>query len=140
MPERRPDRTLGPIGAYSHDTFWDWAAKGELRLQKCGSCGEIAWPVVAACETCGSAQLEWARMSGRGSLVSWCTFERDYNRGMLPVPWDTVLVELEEGALFIGNPQGFSWPEMTVGMPVEVAFVAAEDAAGPFSLPVFRKA
>lgn len=135
MAERRPDRTLGP----GHDTFWDWTAKGELHLQQCASCGEIAWPVVKACECCGSAELEWKPMSGRGKLVSWCTFERDYNRGMLAIPWDTVLVELEEGALFIANPEGFAWPEMTVGMPVQVAFVAAEDGAGEFALPVFHK-
>lgn len=135
MAERRPDRTLAP----GHDTFWDWTAKGELRLQQCRHCGEIAWPVVKACEACGAGELEWARMSGRGKLVSWCTFERDYYRGLLPLPWDTVLVELEEGALFIANPLGFSWPEMEVGMPLEVAFVPAEDKAGAFMLPVFRR-
>lgn len=136
MAELRPDRTLGP----AHDTFWEWTAKGELRLQRCGACGEIAWPVVRSCEACGSAALEWTKMSGRGELASWCTFERDYYRGLLPLPWDTILVELEEGALFISNPQGFSWSEMTVGMPVEVAFIEAEDEAGRFALPVFRKA
>jgi uncharacterized protein len=136
VAQTRPDRTLGP----GHDTFWAWTAKDELRLQKCGHCGEIAWPVVKACETCGSGELAWTRMSGRGTLVSWCTFERDYNRGLLPIPWDTVLVELEEGALFISNPQGFSWGEMAVGMPVEVEFIPCEDKAGAFALPVFRRA
>lgn len=134
-PQERPDRTLGP----GHDAFWQWTAAGELRLQRCGHCGEIAWPVVAACEVCHSSELRWEKMSGRGKLVSWCTFERDYYRGVLPLPWDTILVELEEGALFISNPQGFSWPEMAVGMPVEVAFVACRDSAGAFALPVFRK-
>jgi len=135
MAERRPDRTLGP----GHDEFWEWTAKGELRLQKCGSCGEVAWPPVKACEICGSAELDWARMSGRGKLASWCTFERDYYRGLLPIPWDTVLVELDEGAMFIANPQGFSWREMEVGMPVEAEFIACEDGAGEFALPVFKR-
>lgn len=135
MAERRPDRTLGP----GHDTFWEWTARGELHLQRCGQCGEVAWPVVTTCECCGSAELAWERMSGRGKLVSWCTFERDYYRGMLPLPWDTILVELEEGALFISNPQGFSREEMRAGMPLEVAFIACEDAAGEFALPVFRR-
>jgi uncharacterized OB-fold protein len=134
-PQARPDRTLGP----GHDTFWQWTATGELRLQRCAECGEIAWPVVATCETCGSSDLAWDQMSGRGKLVSWCTFERDYYRGLLPIPWDTILVELEEGPLFISNPQGFSWPDMVAGMPVELSFLACEDQAGAFSLPVFRK-
>jgi uncharacterized OB-fold protein len=135
-PDRRPDRRLGP----NHDTFWDWTAQGELRLQRCTACGEIAWPVVSACEVCGRGTFDWAPMSGRATLVSWCTFERDYNRGLLPIPWDTVLVELEEGPLFISNPQGFSREDMAVGMPLEVTFVTCEDSAGEFALPVFRKA
>lgn len=136
MAQQRPDRTLGP----GHDTFWEGTARGVLHLQKCDGCSEFAWPVVRACEACGSAEFQWTRMSGRGKLVSWCTFERDYNRGLLPIPWDTVLVELEEGPLFISNPQGFSREEMTVGMPVEVAFITCEDRAGEFALPVFRRA
>lgn len=138
MPETqerqiRPDRTLGS----GHDEFWQWTAAGELRLQRCAHCGEIAWPVVSVCDLCQSSELSWERMSGRGKLVSWCTFERDYNRGLLPIPWDTILVELEEGALFISNPQGFSWPEMVADMPVELTFLACKDGAGEFSLPVF---
>lgn len=135
-PQTRPDRTLGP----GHNEFWRWTAAGELRLQRCARCGELAWPVVRACEACRSSELRWEKMSGHGKLVSWCTFERDYTRGLLPIPWDTILVELDEGALFISNPQGFSWPEMVAGMPVELAFLACRDSHGEFALPVFRKA
>ena len=135
MAERRPDRTLGP----GHDEFWAWCVKGELRLQRCVSCGGYSWPVVQACEFCGSKELTWERMSGRGKLVSWCTFERDYYAGLLPMPWETILVELEEGPLFLSNPLGFIWNEITIGMPVKVAFIECEDTAGAFSLPVFNK-
>ena len=136
MAQRRPDRTLGP----GHDTFWEYCAGGELRIQRCKTCNELSWPVVQACEMCGSHGLEWEKMSGRGKLVSWCTFEREYYKGLLPVPWDTVLVELEEGPLFISNPQDFSWPEMAAGMPVAVEFIPCQDSAGEFALPVFRRA
>jgi uncharacterized OB-fold protein len=141
MPEspvvqRRPDRTLGR----NHDTFWDWCGKGELRLQRCTGCGHLAWPVVHKCESCGARDFAWDRMSGRGTVVSWSTFERDYYYGTMPVPYDTILVELEEGPLFVSNPQGFGWQDLTPGMPVRLAFVDAEDSAGPFRLPVFERA
>ena len=123
MAERRPDRTLGP----GHDTFWEWCGSGELRLQRCASCGRISWPVVQACEFCGGTNLVWDRMSGRGKIVSWCTFERDYYAGLLPIPWDTILVELEEGPLFLSNPRGFSWKDIEAGMPVKLAFISCED-------------
>lgn len=131
----RPDRTLGP----GHDTFWEWCGRGELRLQRCEVCGHVAWPVVRKCEACGEARFTWERMSGRGKVVSWSTFERDYYRGLLPVPYDTILVELEEGPLFISNPHGFGWRDLAPDMPVRVTFIEAEDSAGSFRLPVFER-
>jgi uncharacterized OB-fold protein len=134
--QRRPNRTLGP----GHDDFWVWCNKGELRLQHCARCGKISWPVVEACEYCGSAELRWEPMSGRGKVVSWCTFERDYYNGVLPIPWNTILVELDEGVLFLSNPQDFTWKDIEPNMPVKLAFVDCEDSAGPFKLPVFARA
>ena len=135
MAERRPDRVLGP----GHDAFWAWCDEGELRLQRCGACRRISWPVVAACEYCGGVELSWDRMSGRGKVVSWCTFERDYFRGVLPLPWATLLVELEEGALFVSNPRGFTPDDCRLDQAVKVCFVDCEDSGGHFRLPVFEK-
>jgi uncharacterized OB-fold protein len=125
---------------HGHDEFWDWCGKGELRLQRCESCGHISWPVVNACEHCGSGALKWARMSGRGKIVSWCTFERDYYGGVFPLPWDAILVELEEGPLFVSNPEGFTGQDIEAGLPVNLAFIECEDSTGAFKLPVFERA
>lgn len=136
MTERRPDRTLGP----QHDTFWSWCAKGELRLQRCDACDSLAWPVVQKCASCAGQSFTWQRMSGNGKVVSWTTFEQDYYRGLMALPYDTILVELAEGPLFISNPVGFEWRDVTPDMPVKVTFLTAEDSAGTFSLPVFERA
>jgi uncharacterized protein len=136
MTMKRPNRMLGP----GHNTFWDWCAKGELRLQRCARCGHFCWPVTAACEKCAHDALVWTPMSGKGSLVSWCRFERDYYSGLLPIPWDTILVELAEGPLFISNPMGFSWLECEAALPLCLHFIDCEDSAGKFRLPVFARA
>jgi uncharacterized OB-fold protein len=136
MAERRPDRTLG----HPHDEFWAWCGKGELRLQRCTACGEISWPAAANCDFCGGQEFSWERMSGRGRIVSWCSFERDYYQGMLPLPWPVILVELEEGPLFISNPLEIGEAEIRFNMEVMLAFIDCEDKAGGFSLPVFRGA
>lgn len=135
-PEKRPNRKLGP----RHDEFWHLCQEGHLCLQRCASCNELSWPVVNACEVCHGTDLSFVRMSGRGTVISWATFERDYYQGVLPIPWDTILVELEEGPLFISNPKGFSWPDITHAMAVRVTFIDAEDGAGAFRLPVFERA
>ncbi len=79
-------------------------------------------------------------MSGKGKVISGCTFEHDYYGGALPIPWDVVLVELEEGPLLISNPHHFTRDAFTFGMPVELAFIECEDTAGTFNLPVFERA
>ena len=135
MGERRPNRVRG--GA--HDQFWAYCAQEELRFQRCDACRHLSWPPVDACERCGQDQLTWELHSGGGSVVSWCTFERRYY-AELDVPWDTILVELDDGPLFIGNPVGFTNDEVAQGTRVHVTFVDCEDDTGAFRLPVFEKA
>ena len=135
MAEKRPDRTLGG----NHDVFWEWCGKGELRVQRCETCGHQAWPARQRCEVCRGETFAWERLSGRGKVVSWTTFERDYYHGAMAMPYDTILVELEGGPLFLSNPHGFGWRDLTPDMPVKVTFIDAEDSAGVFRLPVFER-
>lgn len=136
MSAARPDRTLGP----GHDEFWAFCASGELRLQSCAEHGHLSWPVTTACNTCGSTNLPWLRMSGNGTVVSWCEFHRDYYNHAFPLPWPVIIVELEEGAFFLANPQGFAVGPEAMGKSVRLAFLPVHDNAGEFSLPVFEPA
>jgi uncharacterized protein len=131
--EMRPNRTLGGV----HDQFWDHCAQGQLWLQRCGNCSEYQWPPEEHCEKCGDSGLEWVEVSGQGELVSWCTFVQKYYEP-LDVPYDTILVRLSEGPLFISNPDGFGLDQAKLGTKVEVLFRDCQDSAGEFRLPVFR--
>lgn len=135
MAEQRPNRTMSALDA----PFWAYCDQGELRLQKCTACNRTFWPPVPVCDTCGTWDLPWARVRGTGKVISDCTFGRAYYPE-LPVPWECILVELDEGPLFLSNPRGFTHREITRDLPVRVAFVACEDGAGPFQLPVFERA
>jgi uncharacterized protein len=134
MGERRPNRTLGGV----HDQFWQFCKQRELRLQHCGGCGALTWPPVDRCEQCGGLDLEWRPVAGTGRIQSWATLEQRYY-DLLPVPWETILVELDEGPLFVSNPAGFSREDMVLNMPVRVDFLECEDDDGAFLLPVFRR-
>jgi uncharacterized OB-fold protein len=135
VTERRPNRVTGP----GHDEFWTYSGDRELRMQRCEECRHLSWPPAGTCERCGGGRLTWERLSGNGRVVSWCTFERRYY-AELDVPWDAILVELDEGPLFISNPSGFTNEELVHGMRVRVAFIDCEDDVGPFRLPVFEEA
>ena len=134
MVERRPNRVRGS----GHDEFWAYCGAGELRMQRCGPCRHLSWPPVGECERCESTAPTWELLSGVGSVASWCTFERRYY-AELDVPWDTILVELDEGPLFISNPSGFSCDDVVHGMRVRVTFIDCEDEGGQFRLPVFER-
>jgi uncharacterized protein len=125
---------MGP----GHDEFWAFCAADELRIQQCDACAHLSWPPVESCERCGHGRLSWELTSGVGSVVSWCTFERQYYPE-LDVPWDTILVELDDGPLFISNPKAFTNDEVGRGTRVRVTFVDCEDDTGTFRLPVFEK-
>lgn len=132
MSEQRPNRTVGGV----HDEFWRHCNAGQFSLQRCRDCTSFQWPPDPRCEFCGSEQLSWEPVSGRGRLVSWATFEHSYYPE-LPVPWDTILVELAEGPLFISNPSGFSRDDMAAGLEVCVQLIDCHDEHGAYKLPVF---
>jgi hypothetical protein len=72
--------------------------------------------------------------------VRWrvCAFEQDYYRGLFPLPWACILLELDEGPLFVSNLVSPEAGEPCLDMPVRVTFLDCEDDAGSFKLPLFR--
>ncbi len=133
MTERRPNRILGPL----HDPFWHHCDREQLALQRCMSCEHRPWPPVATCEQCGSDSLRWEPVSGQGKLLSWCRFDHDYYLGAMPMPYWNIVVELDEGPIFISNPSQLDQSDFVAGLPLRVSFQQCEDEHGPFRLPVF---
>jgi uncharacterized protein len=133
--EKRPPRTLGG----PHTTFWEYCNRSEFRLQRCGDCHGYLWPPSPVCDDCLSDNLSWEPMSGRGKIVSNCTFHRQYYRECEP-PWDVILIELAEGPRFVSNPKDIPREGVHEGAEVRVAFIACEDKHGQFRLPVFEAA
>ncbi|WP_030083360.1 Zn-ribbon domain-containing OB-fold protein [Streptomyces sp. st115] len=79
--------------------FWEYAARGELRVQACAApaCGELRFPPRPCCPHCGSFDSEWRLMSGRGRLWSYVI----PHPPLLPAyaeqaPYNAVLVELAD--------------------------------------------
>lgn len=135
MVEKRPPRTLGPF----HDTFWEYCNKEEFRLQKCTDCGYMQYPPSPMCPECMSMTHTWEPIKGEGTIISHCTFHRQYFPEC-PPPWHVILVQLDEGPSFTQNPkdQGLPIEELKAGTRVKVAFLDAEDEAGEFKIPVWE--
>jgi hypothetical protein len=121
------------------EQFWQFTKAKELRLQRCANCGKFRWPPSAACDACLSEDYDWSAVSGAGSLLSWTTFHRGYFPEY-PPPHTTVVLELDEGPLFVSYPVGIEPSQLAEGMRLELRWEDAEDKFGEYNLPVFGPA
>lgn len=130
FPHPAPNADVAP--------FWDWCRRGELRIQRCSDCGAYRHHPRPRCPDCASAAYEWARVSGRGTVHSYTICHPP----VLPafadrVPYNAVVVRLDEGPFMVSNLVECTNEDIRVGMPVEVRLVAVDD---DLTLPLFAPA
>ncbi|MGW0731421.1 Zn-ribbon domain-containing OB-fold protein [Streptomyces sp. NPDC002851] len=72
-PTDGPGTLLAPVIDDDGAPFWEYAARGELRVQACArpDCGELRFPPRPCCPHCRSFDSEWRRMSGKGRIWSY---------------------------------------------------------------------
>jgi uncharacterized OB-fold protein len=115
--------------------FFEGAARGELMLQRCGSCGAFMWPVKSRCVGCFSEEVEWAPATGRAELYSFVVVHQRYPG--FEEPYVLATVETAEGVRLNTSIVGASADELEIGMPLEVMFEAvSEDVVVPKFKPV----
>ncbi len=127
--------------------FFEYAARGELRVQACADCGVRRMPPRPRCERCGSFEHRWDAMSGLGTVWSFVV----PHPPLLPAyseqaPYNVVLVELEDDPTIrlVGNVvagadgrlDSIDPHSIAIGMPVEVVFPRpVSDDEGAVVLP-----
>ena len=114
--------------------FWEACERGEFLLQRCPESGRWHWPAVADPQT-GSG-LEWVPASGRGTVHTFTVIHKVFRKEYAErVPYNVIVVELEEGPFFHSNLVDCANQDIRVGMPVEVQFQKMDDGT---ILPLFR--
>lgn len=114
-----------PRPAISDDTrfFWDGLRVGELRIQRCASCGALRHPPRPMCGRCRSLESDHVVASGRGTVYSHVTHHHPPLPAPAP-PFVVVLVELDEGVRLVSNLEG---AEPAIGQRVRAEFYDARD-------------
>jgi uncharacterized OB-fold protein len=75
-------------------------------------------------------------MTGRGKVLSWTTFHRTYFPEY-PAPHTSMVLELDEGPLFVAYPVGIDAAQLHEGMVLTLQWTDGEDQFGQYHLPVF---
>lgn len=117
--------------------YWEGAASGELRLQRCSDCSKAYFPPRPFCPHCASRNVSSFAATGKATLYSYVIHHRPVP-GFTP-PYAIAVVQLAEGPRMMSNiidcPQT---PEaLELDMPLEVAFQKLDEQ---LTLPVFRPA
>lgn len=116
--------------------FWEACRNGELRLQRCQSCGRYWFPPGVFCPECWSPDWSWERTRGAGTIHSFVVFRRAYHpHPAFQPPYVVAVVELAEGPHLVTRLTEIDPEDVRVGQAVEAVFVPAGDG---WSLPLFR--
>ena len=131
-----PDPGVMLRPAVSPDTafFWAGTALGELRIQRCGSCGALRHPPGPLCTACGSARPGYVVAVGTGQVFSYVVHHHPPVPGKR-LPFMIALVELDEGVRMVGELVGVEPERVGIGMPVRAGFAKID---GDLTLPVWQ--
>jgi uncharacterized OB-fold protein len=111
--------------------FWAGTVRGELRIQRCTTCGLHQHYPRSVCSHCGAGTIEWVTAAGTGTVYSFTVIRQ---HGIPPfrtdVPFVVALVDLAEpGARILGRMPTLDPADARIGMTVRATFLPASDDA-----------
>ena len=114
--------------------FWDATALGHLAICRCIDCRTWMQPPLERCRQCAGA-VEFAQVSGIGTLYSWITVNRQSVPGP-EVPYHIGIIELDvaPGIRLAGIIDGADPASLQVGMDARVELRPL--SGGSFIAPV----
>jgi uncharacterized OB-fold protein len=131
-----PEPPMLPLITPDTAFFWDGAAVGELRIQRCATCGALRHPPGPMCPACGEASDGgYAVAAGTGEVFSYVVHHHPPVPGKR-LPMVVALVQLPEGVRILGEMPGVRPDQVRIGLPVRVTFTQV----GDMSLPAWRLA
>jgi uncharacterized protein len=124
-----------PVPTPESRPFWAGTLQGELRLQRCEDCERYYFYPRVSCRYCGSLNVRWRRVSGRGRLLSYIINHRIAPGSAVQNPI-IALVELAEGPRMMTNIVGVE-PDPSL-LPLDAPVTVDFEARGDQAVPVFR--
>ena len=106
--------------------FWEGAAAGELRIQRCTACGSLRHPPGPACPDCHALERDFVVGTGDGTVFSYVVHRHPPVPGQ-ELPILLVLVDLPEGVRMIGRLKDTQPGEIEIGMPVRASYTVVDE-------------
>ncbi|MDB5451523.1 MAG: hypothetical protein JWO33_101 [Caulobacteraceae bacterium] len=118
-PHAEADAVSGP--------FFEGLADGRLMIQRCRVCG-TGQLGRDHCLKCRSEDLAWEAASGLGQVYSFVIMHTVFHPAFAgEVPYNVVMVELDEGPRVLANLEGLANAEIAVGRRVRARLAPGAD-------------
>lgn len=119
--------------------YWEGAKAHELRIQYCTECKKHFFYPRIFCPTCMSDAVEWRKVSGKGTLLTYVLAARPAPGFEDELPYAIAIVKLDEGPHLMSNIVNteLTPANLPAGMALEVVF---EDIDEKITLPKFQPA
>lgn len=115
--------------------YWDGCRAGELRFQRCASCGGVVFYPSHVCHACQSTELAWEVSVGEGELYSWTVVWRAQTPAFR-VPYAPAIVAMDEGFWLLTSVVGCAPDDLRAGLRMRVEFhLAGDDLVLPYVAP-----
>lgn len=127
-----------PKITFEDQPFWEGTRQRRLLLPRCRQCGHVWFPPYARCPRCLSPDLAWVQASGKGKVWGLIEMVQPYIPAFKDdIPYNVVLVELEEGPKMFSNLVGVRNDAIRVDTLLQAVF---EDVTDEVTLVKFRPA
>lgn len=120
--------TPAPVLGLHDAPMWESIRARRMSLQRCEDCGAFQYPPGPGCPRCLSPRLAWQAISGRGTILSWVVFHRQY-LSAYPAPYNVIAVRLAEGPLMLSNLEGPAPEGSWIGHAVRLTYATMPDGA-----------
>ena len=128
--------TVRPMVNRDSQFFWDGTRAGELRIQRCRSCGTLRFPPGPACRGCEAYDQGHVVVSGEGTVFSYVVHRHPPVPGK-ELPITIALVDLDEGVRMVGEVVDAPDDGLRIGDRLRVDFQRVDDE---LTLPIWRRA
>ena len=103
------------------EPMWESIRERRFSLQRCDNCAQYRYPPAPICANCLCMDYSWQKLSGRGTILSWVVFHRQYLAEYKP-PYNVVAVQLAEGPIVISNLVGTEPEGSWIGRGVQLCY------------------
>ncbi len=136
MPKQTPLPL--PVPTLDNQEFWEACNRQELVIQHCPRCDTFRHPPRPLCPGCRQGDLGWKKVSGLGAIYSYTITHQAIHPALKDrVPWNVIMVDLDEGVRMISHLADCPTEDVRIGMRVQVVF---EEVEAGVTLPYFRPA